>query len=133
MPEKLDSHSLDQLFNTARTRNVWTEKSVSEAEIRELYELLKLGPTAANCSPARFVWLRTAEGKARRAALASPGNRPKILSAPVTVIIGHDLDFADRMPQLFPARGAQLRDAYREPALAQTMAFRNGTLQGGYL
>jgi 3-hydroxypropanoate dehydrogenase len=130
---KLSSAVLGQLFVEARTRNAWTEAPVSEGQIRELYDLVKMGPTSANSCPARFVWVKSEEGKAKLAALASPTNGPKILSAPVTVIIGNDLDFAERMPELFPARAQQMKDVFSEPLLAQTTAFRNGSLQGGYL
>ncbi len=133
MSHKVDDAALDQLFRLARTRNGWTDRPVSDGQIRELYELLKLGPTSANCCPARFVWVRSTEGKARLAALVSQTNRPKVLAAPVTVIIGYDLDFADRLPQLFPARGQKMQELFRDDALAQTTAFRNSSLQGGYL
>jgi 3-hydroxypropanoate dehydrogenase len=130
---KLDDTALDQLFRTARTRNAWTDRPVSEQQLRELYDLIKLGPTSANCSPAYFVWVRSAEGKGKLAALAAPGNAPKILAAPVTVIVGYDLDFAEHMPKLFPARGDQMKAYFSDPVVAETTAFRNGSLQGAYL
>jgi 3-hydroxypropanoate dehydrogenase len=130
---KLDDLALDRLFRTARTRNGWTDRPVTEQELRELYDVVKLGPTSGNCSPARFVWVRSAEGKSKLAALAAPGNAPKILAAPVTVIIGYDLDFADQMPTLFPARGKEMRRYFSDPLVAQTTAFRNSSLQGAYL
>jgi 3-hydroxypropanoate dehydrogenase len=133
MPNNLDTRALDQLFRLARTRNAWTDRAVSEEQLRELYDLVKLGPTSANSCPARFVWVRSPEGKARLGELASQTNRPKILSAPVTVIIGYDLDFAQRLPQLFPARGQKMQEVFSDAALAQITAFRNGSLQGGYL
>jgi 3-hydroxypropanoate dehydrogenase len=133
MPNTLDSQSLDQLFRTARTRNGWTDRPVTEAQIRELYELLKLGPTSANSSPARFVWIRSAEGRAKLAALAMPANQPKILAAPVSVIIGYDLKFAELLPKLFPARGEAMKAMFADVSVAQETAFRNGSLQGGYL
>ena len=133
MSNKLDAVTLDQLFRLARTRNGWTDRAVSEEQIRELYDLVKLGPTSANSSPARFVWVRSAEGKARLGACASQTNRPKILAAPVTVIVGYDLDFAQQLPKLFPARGEQMKAAFEDTQLAQTTAFRNSSLQGGYL
>jgi 3-hydroxypropanoate dehydrogenase len=133
MDNKLDAQALDQIFRLARTRNGWTERPVSEAQIRELYDLVKLGPTSANSCPARFVWVRTGEGKERLAALASHTNKPKILAAPVTVIIGYDLDFAARLPELFPARGQKMQEVFRDEALARVTALRNGSLQGGYL
>jgi 3-hydroxypropanoate dehydrogenase len=133
MSDKMNAVDLDQLFRVARTRNGWTDRRVSDAQIRELYELLKLGPTSANSCPGRFVWVRTPEGKARMAALASQTNRPKILAAPLTVIIGFDLDFAEQLPKLFPARGQKMKELFQDADLAQTTAFRNGSLQGGYL
>ncbi|HTY50456.1 MAG TPA: malonic semialdehyde reductase [Steroidobacteraceae bacterium] len=134
MHEKLSTAALDQLFRTARTRNGWTSRPVTDEQIRELYELLKWGPTSGNGSPARFVWVRSAAGRAQLAALTSEGNRPKVLAAPVTVIIGHDLGFAEHMPQLFPARGEAMKSMFAANApLAETTAFRNGTLQGAYL
>jgi 3-hydroxypropanoate dehydrogenase len=133
MSNKIDDAALDQLFRVARTRNGWTGRPVSDEQIRQLYDLVKLGPTSANSCPARFVWVRTAEGKARLAALVSQTNGPKVLAAPVTVIVGYDLDFAQRLPELFPARGEKMKEIFRDSALAQITAFRNGSLQGGYL
>ena len=133
MSKKVDDAALDQLFRAARTRNAWTDRPVSEDQIRELYDLVKLGPTSANSCPARFVWVRSTEGKARLAAHVSKTNRPKVLAAPVTAIVGYDLDFADRLPQLFPARGQMMQELFRDGALAQTTAFRNSSIQGGYL
>jgi 3-hydroxypropanoate dehydrogenase len=133
MSGKMNAVDLDQLFRVARTRNGWTDRRVSDAQIRELYELLKLGPTSANSCPGRFVWVRTPEGRARLAALASQTNRPKILAAPLTVIAGFDLDFAEQLPKLFPARGQKMKELFQDADLARTTAFRNGSLQGGYL
>src|SRR5580700_8606937 len=132
MTDKLDDRALDRLFRTARTRNAWIEQAVTEQQLRELYDLMKFGPTSGNCCPARFVWVRSAEGKSKLAALAAPTNAPKILAAPVTVIVGHDLDFAEQMPRLFPARGEQMKAYFSDPVVAQTTAFRNGSLQGAY-
>jgi 3-hydroxypropanoate dehydrogenase len=131
--ERLDDLALDRLFRKARTRNAWTDRPVTEQQVRELYDLLKFGPTSSNCCPARFVWIRSADGKQKLAALASPGNAPKILAAPVTVIVGYDLDFAEQMPKLFPARGKQMQEYFSDPLVAQTTAFRNSSLQGAYL
>ena len=133
MSNELDNVALDQLFRTARTRNAWTDRPVTEQQLRELYDLMKFGPTSSNCCPARFVWVRSAEGKVKLAALAAPGNAPKILAAPVTVIVGYDLDFADQMPKLFPARGKEMQGYFSAPPVAQTTAFRNSSLQGAYL
>ena len=133
MTTKLEALALDRLFRTARTRNGWTDRPVTEEQLRELYELLKFGPTSSNCCPARFVWVTSAEAKSKLAGLAAPGNAEKILAAPVTVIIGHDLDFAEKMPTLFPARGEQLREFFSQPQLAEVTAFRNASLQAAYL
>jgi len=133
MTGKLGNQALDRLFRTARTRNAWTEQPVTEQRLRELYDLMKFGPTSGNCCPARFVWVRSAEGKSSLAGLAAPNNAPKILAAPVTVIVGYDLDFAEQLPKLFPARGKDMQAYYSDPLVAQTTAFRNSSLQGAYL
>ncbi len=133
MKSALPAASLDQLFRLARTYNEWSSRDVDVQTIHELYELLKWAPTAANSSPARFVWVRSAEGKAKLSALAMGANQPKILAAPVTVIIGYDLAFAETMPKLFPARGEALRELYRPAEMAEVTANRNSTLQGAYL
>lgn len=129
----LPAASLDQLFRQARTYNEWDAREVGDRTIHALYELLKWGPTAANTSPGRFVWVKSAEGKAKLSALAMEANQAKILAAPVTVIVGHDLAFSETMPQLFPARGQALRQVYQEPELAGVTARRNSSLQGAYL
>jgi 3-hydroxypropanoate dehydrogenase len=133
MTNKFDDRALDRMFRAARTRNAWSEQPVTDHQLRELYDLLKFGPTSANCCPARFVWVRSAEAKSRLAALAAPNNAPKILAAPVTVIVGYDLDFAEQLPKLFPARGNYMQAYYSDPLVAQTTAFRNSSLQGAYL
>jgi len=94
--------TFDQLFRTARSHNEWSDKPVSDDLIRQLYDLVKWGPTSANCCPARFVWVRSAEGKAKLSSLAMENNKGKILAAPVTVIVGYDPAFADTLPKLFP-------------------------------
>jgi 3-hydroxypropanoate dehydrogenase len=129
----LPAAALDQLFRSARTYNDWKDEPVGEDTLHALYDLLKWGPTSANASPARFVWVRSAEGKSRLAALAMEQNRPKILAAPVTVIIGHDIDFHDAMPKLFPSRAEMMQQYFKQPGMAEVTAMRNGTLQGGYL
>jgi 3-hydroxypropanoate dehydrogenase len=129
----LDEPALDQLFRTARTRNGWTDRPVTEEQIRQLYDLLKMGPTAGNSCPARFVWVMSVEGKKSLAALAAATNAPKIVAAPVTVIIGYDLDFAAQFPKLFPARAKDMQASFADPQYAQVVAFRNGSLQGAYL
>jgi 3-hydroxypropanoate dehydrogenase len=101
--------------------------------VRQLYDLLRWGPTSANSSPARFVWVRSAEGKARLAALASERNQPKILEAPLSVIIGNDLGFADALSKLLPHNAEAMQKAFAQPGMAEATAMRNGSLQGAYL
>ena len=127
----LDSAALDLLFNTARTRNGWTDAPVTAADLRAIYDLVKMGPTSANCSPARFVFVTTADQKAALAEMVLPGNKAKILGAPVTAIIGFDNKFYDRLPELFPHADARSWFA-GNAELARETAFRNSSLQGGY-
>lgn len=133
MKQTLPDSCLDQLFRNARTYNGWTNRAVDDKLLSQLYDLLKLGPTSANSSPARFVWVRSSEGKAQLSKLSSANNKAKILAAPCTVIVGYDLDFADWLPKLFPARGEMLKATFKEPALAEITGIRNSSLQGAYL
>ncbi len=127
----LPEAALAQVFTEARTRNAWTDRPVDPALLRRLYDLTRFGPTAVNTTPARFVFLTSPQAKARLAPLMSEGNREKTLQAPVNVIIGHDLDFHDTLPKLFPhAPGA--RDWFADPQGRREAAFRNGSLQAGY-
>ena len=122
---------LAQLFTEARTRNGWTDRPVPEALLRQLYDLTKFGPTAVNNTPARFIFVTSPEAKARLSPLMSEGNRAKTLQAPVNVIIGHDIDFHEQLPKLFPhAPGA--KDWFADEAGRRESAFRNASLQGGY-
>ena len=107
--------------------------TVDEQTVRNLYDLFKWGPTSANSCPARFVWVRSSEGKSQLASLAAEMNRAKILAAPLTVIVGYDLAFPETMPKLFPARGEIMRQAFLQPGVAEVTAARNGGLQGAYL
>lgn len=128
---KLDAPALAQLFTEARTRNGWKTDPLPESLLRELYDLVKFGPTAANSTPARFVFVTSPEAKARLAALSSGSNGPKILQAPATVIIGYDLDFPETLDKLFPhAPGA--KNWFGDPVAKEQGAFRNSSLQGGY-
>jgi len=128
---KLADPALAQLFTEARTRNGWSDQPIPEAVLRELYDLVKFGPTAANSTPARFVFVQTPEAKARLAAVSSSSNSAKILKAPVTVIVGYDLDFPQTLPKLFPhAPGA--KDWFNDPVAKEWGALRNSSLQGGY-
>jgi 3-hydroxypropanoate dehydrogenase len=132
MSRPLDDAALDQLFRSARTHNGWLPQPVTDDDLRALYDLMKMGPTSANCSPARIVFLRTPEAKARLRPALSPGNLDKTISAPVTAIIGHDMSFYEKLPQLFPHADARAWFAGKPELIAST-AFRNGTLQGAYL
>ena len=133
MPSPIPLAAANQLFNDARTFNEWSEKHVNDALIRELYDLVKWGPTSGNSCPARFVWVRSAGGKAKLAALAMESNRAKIQAAPITVIVGYDLAFPETMPKLYPARGDMMRQMFQQPGVAEITAMRNGSLQGAYL
>lgn len=131
-PAALDQPALDALFVQARTYNAFSGK-ISDETLRRLYDLLKWGPTSANMSPARFVFVKSKAAKARLAPALSEGNHDKTLAAPVTVIVGHDMRFYDKLPMLFPHTDAKSWfDTLPEDALA-TVALRNGTLQGAYL
>lgn len=122
----------DQLFTQARTQNGYLDQAVPESTIEALYELLKWGPTSANCSPARFVFVRSADAKARLAACVAPGNQPKVLSAPVTAIVGMDMAFYEQLPKLFPHTDARAWFV-GNTALIESTAMRNSSLQGAYL
>ncbi len=124
--------ALDQLFRTARTQNSFQDRPVEDSQLRALYDLLKWAPTSANASPARFVFVKSAEAKQKLAPALSEGNLAKTLAAPVTAIIGFDLDFHEKLPYLFPHTDAKSWfDGPREGR--HEAAFRNGTLQGAYL
>lgn len=129
----ISNKSLDQIFRKARTYSGWTDTPVSEATVRELYDLLKWGPTSANGCPARFVWVRSETAKAKLAALAPDSNKPKILTAPLVVIIGNDHNFADQLPKLLPHNAEAVQKMFASPDLRDMTAMRNGTLQGAYL
>ena len=132
MTETLSDAALDQLFREARSYNGWLDEEVTDAQIHAIYELLKMGPTSANQQPGRFVWCKSAEAKERLAAHASEGNRKKILTAPVCVIIGYDVNFHEQLPWLFPHTDAKSWfEGDREKR--KESAFRNSVLQGGYL
>lgn len=133
MPTILTDQDLDTLFRAARSHNAWTDRPVSDVQLQALYDLLRWGPTSANCSPARFVFVTSAEQKARLADCVSAGNRDKVLSAPVVAIIGTDQAYYDRIPDLFP-HNPGARDWFANAPDGGALAgLRNGTLQGAYL
>jgi len=129
---KVASSCLDQLFREARTHNAWLDKAVPDALLHAIVDLLKLGPTSANCSPARFLFVKSREAKERLKPHLSEGNRDKTMKAPVCAIIGYDLDFYLHLPKLFPHTDAKSWFEGKKEKIAET-AFRNGTLQGAYL
>jgi 3-hydroxypropanoate dehydrogenase len=132
MSEMLSDTALDQLFRSARTFNAWLPKEVSDAQLHQLYELVKFGPTSANSSPMRLVFVKSPEAKAKLAPLMSDGNRAKTMVAPVTAIVANDHAFHDKLPQLFPHTDAKSWFEGNQP-LIDTTAFRNATLQGAYV
>jgi nitroreductase len=121
-----------QLFTEARTFVAWLPKPVEDDTLRALYDLMKWGPTSANTTPARFVFVRSAAEKEKLIACLAPGNVDKVRAAPVTAIIAWDERFYDLIPRLFPVM-PQMKDLFTsDKALAEATAFRNGSLQGGY-
>lgn len=127
-----DTKILAQLFTEARTHNAWQDRPVSDELLQQLYDLLKWAPTAANAAPARFIFVKSAEAKARLKPCLSEGNLEKTLSAPVTVIVAHDLAFYEQLPVLFPQTDAKSWFAGNEEVINSTVQ-RNGSLQGAYL
>ena len=130
----IDPHAIETLFTTARTQNGWLDAPVSDAQLRQAFELMRMAPTSANTQPARFVFLRSQAAKERLRPALSPGNVDKTMSAPVVAIIGHDVDFHEHLPRVFPHNPAMKAnfDGDAKRAFRETFAFRNGTLQGAY-
>jgi 3-hydroxypropanoate dehydrogenase len=128
----LDDQALDTLFRNARTKWEFTDAPVTDEDLRALYNLVKLGPTSANSSPARFVFVRTAEAKEKLKPALSAGNIDKVMAAPVTVIVAQDPMFYQHLPSLFPHADAKTWFS-GNPDFAEETAFRNATLQGAYL
>ena len=134
MTDSLSPPALDQLFRHARTHNVWQDRPVSDELLHELYELLKFGPTTSNSCPARFVFVKSADAKAKLGPALDEGNYAKTMAAPVTVIVAHDLAFYNKLPQLFPHNLAAKGWFDTKPeAELTTICLRNGSLQGAYL
>lgn len=129
---KLDAAALDQLFRSARTHNGWLDRPVPDSLLAELHDLMKWGPTSANCWPLRTVFVKSAEAKARLVPLLMEGNRAKTEAAPVTAILGMDLAFYEELPRLFPHTDAKAWFV-GNPPLIEATAFRNSSLQGAYL
>lgn len=131
MAAPLSDQAMDQLFRTARTVNAYLDQPVATETLHAVWDLLKWGPTSVNCQPIRIVWCVSQEAKDKLAACAIAGNAAKIKAAPVTAIIGMDLEFYERLPELFPAM--ETKSWFEgNTAFAETSAFRNSSLQGGY-
>jgi 3-hydroxypropanoate dehydrogenase len=128
----LSAETLDQLFNEARSYNGWLDKPVSDEQLHAIWDLIKMAPTSANMQPVRIVWVKSAEAKAKLAGCVMQGNTAKVLAAPVTAVIGYDIDFHDELPWLFPHTDARSWFAGSE-AFREESAFRNSSLQGAYL
>lgn len=131
MSQPLGSAALDQLFDKARTNNKWQPRDLPDTLLRQIVDHMKWGPTSANCSPARFIFVKSPEAKARLKPHLSPGNVEKTMAAPATAIIAYDLNFYEYLPRLYPPADAKSWFAGKKDH-ADTTAFRNGSLQGGY-
>lgn len=131
----LEDRTLDALFRTARTHNGWLSKPVTDDQLRAIYDLMKWGPTSANCSPARIVFVRTREGKEKLRPALSAGNTEKTMNAPVTAIVAYDTRFYEHLPKLFPHNQTAMSwfSGPGKEAVSHATAFRNGSLQGAYL
>jgi 3-hydroxypropanoate dehydrogenase len=129
---QLSDACLDQIFRAARTHNGFIDEAVTNDTLREIHDLLKWGPTSANSSPGRFVFVKSQAAKEKLRPALSEGNRNKTMAAPVTAIVAYDTEFYDKLPKLFPHTDARNWFA-GNPPLIETTAFRNGTLQGAYL
>lgn len=128
----LSDDALDTLFRNARTHNAWTDQPVADETLHKLYDLVKWGPTSANCSPTRIVFVKSKEGKEKLKPALSAGNLEKTMSAPVTAILGYDVEFYERLPELFPHVPEAKTWFNWSKEWAEQTAFRNGSLQGGY-
>ena len=131
MSHAVNDEALDIVFRTARSQNKWLDKPVSPALLMAVYDLMRMGPTSANCSPARIVFLMSAESKLRLKPHLLASNIEKSMTAPAVAVIGHDLDFPKLLPRLFP-HNPGAKDWFNDSALRERTAFRNGTLQGAY-
>lgn len=129
----LSDADLDLIFRSARTFRAWAERPVSETLIQVIYDLARMGPTSANCQPARFRFLVSAAAKARLRPALNEGNVKQTMAAPVTVIVGYDTRFFEQLPRLYPANAAAKSWYDGDPAAAELTALRNSSLQGAYL
>ena len=132
MGSSIQQQALEQLFINARTHNAWQSKPVADEQLKQIYNLFKFAPTSVNCNPARIIFVKSPGAKDRLVACVSPGNIDKTKSAPVTAIVGMDLDFYEQLPKLFPHVDAKSWFVGKEEFI-QSTAFRNSSLQGAYL
>lgn len=132
MSQVLGDDALDILFREARTHNAWLDKPVSDEQLQKIYDLMKWGATSANCSPARIVFVKTKEAKEKLAPALSGGNLKKTMDAPVTAILGYDVEFYELLPELFPHDLTAKTWFNWSAEWAEATAFRNGSLQGAY-
>ncbi len=130
---RLDENSLDLLFREARTHNAWQEREVSDDQLHEIWDVMKFGATSANTLPARIVFIRSPQAKAKLGACLSPGNVDKTMEAPVTALLAHDTRFFDGFERLFPIYPAMADQWADDPDGARSFARHQGTLQGAYL
>ena len=128
----LTQENLATLFYDARTHNEWYDKPVTDAQLQQIYDLMKWGATSANCSPARLIFVKSEVEKTKLLTCMGPGNQDKTRTAPVTAIIGMDMAFYEKLPQLFPHADARSWFAGNQTLIDAT-AFRNSSLQGAYL
>ena len=133
MPTPLDQIALNQLFIEAHTHNAWQGRPVADELLQRLYNTFRMGPTSANCSPARVVFVKSMAAKEKLQPALAEGNRAKSMAAPVTAIIGHDMRFYEQLPKLFPNAPDARSWFEKDEQTIYTHAFRNGTLQGAYL
>jgi 3-hydroxypropanoate dehydrogenase len=126
-----DGHALDLIFRTARTFGAWQDKPVEDALLQQVYDLAKMGPTSANSCPMRVVFVKSKDSKEKLKPFLAAGNVDKVMAAPVTAIIGYDLEFYTKMDRLWPHGGGKMFEG--KPELIQLSALRNSSLQGAYL
>ncbi|MFC3712356.1 malonic semialdehyde reductase [Sphingoaurantiacus capsulatus] len=129
----LSDRDLDTIFRSARTYYSWADTPVTRVQMQAIYDLARMGPTSANASPARFIWCESQEAKEKLGACVSDGNRPKVLEAPVTVVIGMDMEFYTKLPELFPHDQTARTWFEGHDGVVRDTAFRNSSLQGAYL
>jgi 3-hydroxypropanoate dehydrogenase len=135
MSQPLNDKALDQIFREARTHSAWLPTPVGDEMLRKIYDLMKFGPTSANTTPMRIVFVKSPEGKQRLKPALSAGNVQKTMAAPVCAIVADDMKFHEFIPRLFP-HNPQFADLFKQPGkeeFTRTHAFRNSTLQGAYM